>query len=142
MNQQSARLGHKFFFTLVVLGSAVIAGTTGCKKDEPPPPLPPPPATTAAPPPPLELAPEPEAVPDAAAPTEVKKGTGQAGPSLKKCCAALRQNAANAPPPNNDYMLQAAAACDALVAQGQQKQSIVTAVQVALKGVGMPVACQ
>jgi len=142
MNRQSARLGLKFAFTLLGLGALAAMSTAGCKKEEPPPPLPSA-APVAAPPPPLELAPEPEAIvePDAAAP-EVKKGTGVAGPSLKKCCSALKQNAASAPPPNNGYMLQAAGLCDSLVAQGQQKQSIVAAVQAALKGAGIPAACQ
>jgi hypothetical protein len=124
----------------LVAGGALLAA--GCKKEEPAPPLPANTTPPAPPPAPLELAPEPEVQAQADANADqVKKGTGKPGPSLKACCAALRQNAQNAPPPNNDYMLQAASLCDGLVAQGQQAGTILTAIQGALKGAGMPLAC-
>jgi hypothetical protein len=123
--------------TLLLVSSVL----TGCKEDEAPPPLP-----SAAPPPPpaapVELAPEPAAPIDAGVDAGKKRtGTGSSL-SLKKCCDALRQNAANAPPPNNEYMLAAAGTCDGLVAMGRDKGSIVGAVQAALRGAGMPAACK
>src|SRR6478672_8371586 len=76
-----------------------LVSSTGCKKDEPPPPLPsaaPVASTATAAPQTLELAPEP--VPSDSA--EAKKPTGTGGPAigLKKCCAALAQNAKGAGP--------------------------------------------
>jgi hypothetical protein len=71
-----------------------------------------------------------------------KLGPYKPAASLKACCAALSQNAASAPPPTNMYMLQAAAACNAAVAQGKDKASVVGIVSGALKGAGMPAACR
>jgi hypothetical protein len=81
---------------------------------------------------------------DAGADTGAAKKGGRGAPrqSLKACCVALRQNAANAPPPNDQYMLTAAAICDGAVASGQVGGSIVAQLQAALKGAGMPSACQ
>jgi hypothetical protein len=91
----------------------------------------------------MELAPEPEVVVDAGEDAAVKKvGSGKPRQSLKACCAALRQNAANAPPPNDQYMLSAALVCDGAAASGAVAGSIVTQLQAALKGAGMPAACQ
>ena len=118
----------------------------GCKKDEPPPPLP-----SAAPAPtpaaPVVLAPE-DAGPDVVDAGEdvvdaaVKRGTGGGGGGLARCCAALQQNAASAPPPTNTYMLQAAAVCNAAVAAGKDKNSVVGALSGALRGAGLPAACR
>ncbi len=113
----------------------------GCKKDEPPPPLPaaPPAASTVAAPPTLELAPEPTPVESA----EPKKtGTGVAGPSLKKCCDALAQNAKSAPPPNDTLMLQASQACNIAVAAGQGTPAVMAAVRAAMGGAQLPAGCQ
>ncbi len=119
----------------------IVVGWSGCKKEEPPPPLPSAePATT--PSAPLQLTLEDAGEEDADAEAGPKKG-GPYKPaaSLKACCSALAQNAANAPPPTNMYMMQAAAACNAAVAQGKDKGSVVAIVRGALKGAGMPAAC-
>ena len=122
---------------LVSLLVPALGAATGCKKDEPPPPLPsataPVVAAPVATPEPIQLEPEPEALPSASASVTPPKGTGT-GSSIKKCCSALRQNAANAPEPNKTYMLQAAAACDA----GAQVSGLMTM----LRGVGLPAACK
>lgn len=126
---------------LIVPAAALLS--PGCKKDEPPPPLPSS-EPVAAPSAPLELAIE-DAGLDGDADAEAgKKPTGPYKPaaSLKACCNALSQNAASAPPPTNMYMMQAAAACHAAVAQGKDKGSVIGIVQGALKGAGMPGACR
>lgn len=120
-----------------------LISATGCKKDEPPPPLPsaPPAASTpAAAPETLQLAPEP--VPSDSA--EVKKPTSGevAGPSLKKCCDALAQNAKGAPPPNNTLMLQASQACNVAVAAGAASPQVMAAVRAAMGGAQLPPGCQ
>jgi hypothetical protein len=117
-------------------------GTVGCKKDEPPPPLPAP-ASAAAPAPttPIELVPEPIPTPSVSVSAAPKTGTGTAS-SLKKCCGALSQNAANAPEPNKTYMLQAAAVCNAAVGAGQASPAAIGAISAALRGAGMPTACK
>ena len=117
--------------------------STGCKKDEPPPPLPsaPPAATTAAPAPEtLQLAPEP--VPSDSAEPKKPTGGGVAGPSLKKCCDALAQNAKSAPPPNNTIMLQASQACNVAVAAGAASPAVMAAVRTAMGGAALPPGCQ
>lgn len=117
--------------------------SSGCKKDEPPPPLPaaPPAASTpAAAPQTLELAPEP--VPSESAEPKKPTGTGVAGPSLKKCCDALAQNAKSAPPPNNTLMLQASQACNVAVAAGAASPAVMAAVRAAMGGAALPPGCQ
>jgi len=112
------------------------AGLTGCKKDEAPPPLPsasPVAAAPTPPPAPVELVPEELPVPSASASATAPKGTGT-GSSLKKCCSALRQNAASAPEPNKTYMLTAAQACD----MGAQAPALASM----LRGAGMPASCK
>lgn len=121
-----------------------VALYSGCKKDEPPPPLPSAaPATTPSAPVVLEVE---DAGDDGDADdgdaSDAKKGVGVPAASLKACCNALAQNAASAPPPTNMYMMQAAAACNAAVAQGKDKASVVGIVSGALKGAGMPAACR
>jgi hypothetical protein len=131
--------------TLSMLGGSVLVAATllvavGCNKDEPPPPLPaakPSAAPVAAP---LKIQDE-----DAGKPKEEPKGKGGPGkpaPSLAACCAALRQNAESAPPPTGDYMKQAAAMCDAMAASGANKQTLVAAIQGALRGASMPAGCR
>jgi hypothetical protein len=118
--KSSSHPAIKSLLTPIALGLMVpiaVTAYTGCKKDEPPPPLPSA-APTPTPSAPLELVVEdsgPDVVPDAdAAP---KKYTGSVS-SLKKCCAAIAQNAANAPEPTATYMKQFAAACSAAAASG------------------------
>ncbi len=132
---------------LGVLAPLVMAG--GCDrcskpKDEAPPPLPPTTASvTATPTTTLTIEDAGEAVSDAADADAAKKpGPYVPAASLKACCAALAQNAANAPPPTSVYLLQAAAACNAAVAQGKDKASVIGIVSGALKGAGMPGACR
>jgi hypothetical protein len=116
---------------------------TGCKKDEPPPPLPSAqPVTTA--PAPLQLKPEDAGVKppaDAGAKKVVHGGGGHAG-GLGPCCAALSQNANLAPEPTKTYMLQAAAMCSALAAQGRDKAAVGGILLGALRGAGMPASCR
>jgi len=117
--------------------------STGCHKDEPPPPLPsaPPTASTpAAAPPTLELAPEP--VPTESASAKPVVGTGAPASSLKKCCAALAQNAKGAPPPNDTLMLQASQACNVAVAAGAASPAVLAAVRAAMGGAALPAGCQ
>ena len=115
---------------------AALALPLGCQKDEPPPPLPAPPAASATTDTaPIELLPEaPPPEPTASATATPTKTGGSSGSSIKKCCAALRQNAESAPEPNKTYMLQAAAVCDA----GAQMPAITSM----LKGAGLPTACK
>ena len=131
-NKFSTLLAPLFVCLLVpVLG----AGATGCKKDEPPPPLPsasPVAAAPTPPPAPVEILPEEPPAPSASASAAPPK-TGTTS-SLKKCCSALRQNAASAPEPNKTYMLTAAQACD--MGAG------IPALSSMLRGAGMPAACK
>jgi hypothetical protein len=116
---------------------------TGCKKEEPPPPLPSAQPVTAAPAP-LQLKPEDAGVKPPPTDSGVKKvahGGGHGGGGLGPCCAALQQNAASAPPPTNGYMLQAAAMCQALNAQGMGKAAVGQLLGL-MRGAGMPPACK
>jgi hypothetical protein len=126
---------------LGLLVSSLAAGYMGCKKDEPPPPLPSAaPAPVPTPTAPLELAPE--EPPAASASASVKKPTGGApAQSFAKCCAALTQNAASAPEPTKTTLTQAAGLCNGLVAAGKSGPGVVSAIQGALRGIGMPAAC-
>ena len=129
---------------LGLLAPVLLTAYMGCKKDEPPPPLPSaaPEETAAAP---LELEPEdagPEdADADADKPKKGGKGVRRKG-GLAACCSALKQNAANAPPPTNLYLMQAAAICSSLNAQGKDKASAAGSIAGALKGAGLPAACR
>ena len=104
---------------LGLLLPVMVTSCQGCKKDEPPPPLPSAtaPATTSAAPLVLEV--EDAAVPDADAAEAAapKKGGGSAS-NLKKCCQAIKQNAANAPMPTKAYLENLAASCFAMAGQG------------------------
>lgn len=125
---------------LALVPGLVLASAIGCKKDEPPPPLPEPQVVETAEAP-LELKPE-----DAGAPVEPKappkRGGARKASGLARCCAALRQNAANAPEPTKQYMQYAAQACDLAAAQGKDKQSAVGVITSALKGAGLPADCK
>lgn len=127
---------------LLLLALALPLALVGCKEDEAPPPLPAAPAPS-APAPTAELVVEEEALPeDDSKPTAVKGGgKGKPASSLKACCAALHQNAANAPPPNDGYLKTAASMCDGMVAAGQTAGAA-AALQSALRGAGLPSACQ
>ena len=106
---------------LGLLLPVMVTSCQGCKKeDDPPPPLP---SATAAPvtaAPTMELAPEDAGVLTVDAGPDVKTG-GVGGPrasNLKKCCQAIKQNAANAPMPTKAYLENLAASCFALAGQG------------------------
>ena len=126
---------------LAVVAASSVA--TGCKKEEPPPPLPSAAPVTAAPAP-LQLKPEDAGVKMPVDSGIKKKVVGHGGGAggLGPCCAALQQNAVSAPPPTNGYMLQAAALCSALAAQGKDKSAVGGMLLGALRGAGMPAACK
>jgi hypothetical protein len=133
----------------VVLGLlaplAMAGGCDKCKKDTAPPPLPTATETaSAAPEVALTVEDAGEDVEDAddGDAADAAKVVYKPAASLKNCCAALAQNAASAPPPTNIYLTQAAAACNAAVAQGKDKASVIAIVSGALKGAGMPAACR
>jgi hypothetical protein len=98
----------------------MVTSCQGCKKeDEPPPPLPSATVAPVAPPATMELAPEDAGAVVVDAGPDVKIGTGGAKTSnLKKCCQAIKQNAANAPMPTKAYLENLAASCFALAGQG------------------------
>jgi hypothetical protein len=138
------------FSLLTPVGAGLIWMTlagcfTGCKKEEPPPPMPSAaPAPTPTPTEPLTLVPEapvvdagPE-VPDAGK----HVGTGGGGTALAKCCASLASNAALAPSPNKEYLQAAAQACSIAVGAGASNAAVLSAVQGALRGAGMPTSCK
>lgn len=105
--------------TLGLLLPMTLLAYAGCKKEEPPPPLPSA-APVTTPSAPLVLEVEDAGVEDVvdAADADAKKvGTGSAA-SMKKCCAAVAQNAANAPEPTKSYMQGLAAACMAAASSG------------------------
>jgi hypothetical protein len=88
----------------------------------------------------LEILPEEQ--PAASASASVKKPTGGVpAQSFAKCCAALTQNAASAPEPTKTTLTQAAGMCNSLVAAGKSGPGVVSAIQGALRGIGMPSAC-
>ena len=136
-------MGYQVSFSAVRLACLFgLAVMLGCEKDEPPPPLP---AASAAPKPaePVVLMAEEEPIDAGVDAGTTPTGGGRRTPkaSLKNCCAALQQNAANAPEPTATYMKQAAATCNALVAQGQDQNAISAAIRGALGGAALPGAC-
>lgn len=144
---KQTKKAHVLAPLLLSLTVPLAAQLGGCKKEEPPPPLPSAPsvATTPAPTAPLELVPEaPAPVASASASASAAPHTGgvSAAGSLKKCCAALTQNAASAPEPNKTYMLQAAAVCNAAVGAGQASGAAFGPINAALRGAGLPTACK
>jgi hypothetical protein len=133
-----------------IMPFALAIAVQGCdKKDEDtPPPQPsaaPTPAPTPSAAPPVVLKTEEDAGVDAsedAAADAAPKVTGTGDPTgIRKCCAALRQNANSAPLDQKGSLLSAAAMCDGLVNSPQGKQALV-AVRGLLKGASMPASCQ
>ncbi|WP_437878362.1 acyltransferase [Sorangium sp. So ce513] len=128
---------------------AVALVSNGCKKEEeelppiPPPPVEPAPAPT--PTPTTQIVPEEDAgVADAdvADADAGKKVVGTSDPSgIRKCCAALRQNAKSAPPEQQGAYLAAASACDGLANSPQGRQALST-LRGILLGAQMPASCQ
>lgn len=138
-------ISSTFLTKLAVAALIPACIAVACKKDEPPPPLPsataPPPVATPAT---LTVEEPPVAVMDAgtdAGDAGKPKGTGSSA-SLARCCTALTQNAASAPPQSQQAMLAAAGICNALVQQGKDRNSIVSAITGALRGASMPAACR
>jgi hypothetical protein len=137
------------FFALVlglVAPLALAGGCNKCKPDEAPPPLPTPEAATnTTPETSLEAEDAGEDVEDAGdadADAAKKLGVGVPSSNLKKCCAALAQNAASTPPPFNAYLQQAAAMCSGAAAQGKDMSTVVGMISGMLKGAQMPAACK
>jgi len=102
---------------------AIAGGCDKCKKDDPPPPLLPTATATVTEQKPdaaLVLQVE-EAGDDGAADADADAKKPQGGPSasMKKCCAAVAQNAESAPEPTKTYMKQLAAACMAAAGTGK-----------------------
>jgi hypothetical protein len=127
----------------VAASIALSAFVVGCKKDEPPPPLPTA-QPVAAPAAPLQLRPEDagvKMVADSGVKKKVGHGGGHAG-GLAPCCAALQQNSTMQPDPMKTYMMQAAALCNNLAAQGKDKSAFAGMLLGLLRGAGMPSACQ
>jgi len=127
------------------LGFAICMGLcfAGCKKDEAPPPMPSASVAAAEPAAPLEIAPEEDAGPVDSGPDAAKVGGGGGyNKSLAKCCAALKQNAANAPAPTNTYMMTAAGVCDGLAAAGKDNAAAMAMLRGLLQGAAMPGGCQ
>jgi hypothetical protein len=129
--------------SLGLILAAVVGGFAGCKKDEPPPPMPSAaPAPTPTPTEALQLVPEAPIVDAGAEDADAGKKVGGGGQSLSKCCAALASNAALAPSPNKEYLQAAAQACSIAVGAGASNAAVLSAVQGALRGAGMPASCK
>ena len=110
---------------LGLLLPVMVTSCQGCKKDEPPPPLPSATAPAATSAPTLELAVEDAAVPDVDdADAGRRRSRREASASnLKKCCQAIKQNAANAPMPTKAYLENLAATCFAMCRPGRRHRS-------------------
>lgn len=124
---------------------ATLSGlSVGCQKDEAPPPLPTAKVAEEKKEVPFELKPEDAGVPVPAKPEKKKarRRSGKPKGSLKSCCEALRQNAANAPEPTRQYMTAAAATCDLLATQGKDKSTAAGMIVGVLKGAGLPAQCK
>lgn len=128
---------------------AVALVSNGCKKEEEePPPVPAPTVPTPAPTPTptTQIVPEEDAGADAAdadtadADAGKKVVTGDSS-GIRKCCAALRQNAKSAPPEQQGGYLAAASACDGLANSPQGRQALST-LRGLLLGAQMPASCQ
>ena len=127
-------------------GVLVVANGCGNKETEPAP------ATTAAPAPTPTPTPTPTAVltveedagadaaEDADADAPKVTGTGDAT-GIRKCCAALAQNANSAPLDQKPAYLQAAAVCNGLVNSPQGRSALVQ-LRGILRGASMPSSCQ
>lgn len=146
-------MNHSRFLTALcaaVFPFALALAVQGCGKNDEDAPLPQPsaaptPAPTPSAAPPVVLKTEEDAGVDAgedAAADAAVKATGTGDPTgIRKCCAALRQNANSAPLDQKGSLLSAAAMCDGLVNSPQGKQALV-AVRGLLKGASMPASCQ
>ncbi|WP_437602976.1 acyltransferase [Sorangium sp. So ce590] len=128
---------------------AVALVSNGCKKEEEElPPVPAPTVETPAPTPTptTQIVPEEDAGADAAdvdaadADAGKKVVTGDSS-GIRKCCAALRQNAKSAPPEQQGGYLAAASACDGLANSPQGRQALST-LRGLLLGAQMPASCQ
>ncbi|AUX22381.1 acyltransferase [Sorangium cellulosum] len=133
----------------LVFPLAVALVSNGCKKEEeepPPVPVAPAPTPTPTPTPTTQIVPEEDAGADAAddadadAGKKVVKGVGDPT-GIRKCCAALRQNAKSAPPEQQGAYLAAASACDGLANSPQGRQALST-LRGLLLGAQMPASCQ
>jgi hypothetical protein len=129
---------------------AVVAVSNGCNKQEEDTPAPsaipaPTPTPTPTPAPIATIAPEEDAGSDAAADADAdagKKVTGGGDATgIKKCCAALAQNANSAPPEQKGAYVAAAQACNSLVASPQGRQALAS-LRGLLAGAQMPAACK
>ena len=132
---------------------AVALVTSGCpkKEEDDVPPVPSAPAVVATPAPTptptTQIVPEEDAGADAADADTAdadagKKVVGTGDPSgIRKCCAALRQNAKSAPPEQQGGYLAAASACDGLANSPQGRQALST-LRGLLLGAQMPASCQ
>jgi hypothetical protein len=128
---------------------AVVALSNGCKKEDEdlPPPVASavPPAPTPSPAPIATIMPEEDAGADAAPDAEAdagKKVVSTGDPTgVKKCCAALAQNANSAPPEQKGAYMAAAAACNGLVSSPQGRQAL-AGLRSMLMGAQMPAACK
>jgi hypothetical protein len=127
---------------------AMAVAINGCNKEDEdlPPPVPsaaPTPAPTPAPV--ATVVPEEDAgvdaADDAADADAGKKVGGGDSTGIKKCCAALAQNANSAPPEQKGAYLAAAAACNGLINSPQGRQAL-AGLRGALQGAQMPPACQ
>lgn len=121
-----------------------IGGCNRCQKDDPPPPLPT--STSDAASEPVETVLEAGSdvvdATDADADAKPPKKGGAPTSGLKPCCDALASNAENAPEPTKSYMKTAAAACHSAVAQGQDKNAILSVIRSTLRGAGLPASCK
>lgn len=133
--------------TAMVLPFAAAAVTNGCGNKEDPAPV-----TTAAPvqtqtptpTPTVTMTPEEDAGSDAAADADADapKATGTGDPTgIRRCCAALAQNANSAPLDQKPMYLQAAAVCNGLVNSPQGRGALVQ-LRGILRGANMPSSCQ
>ena len=77
----------------------------------------------------------------ASASREQAQGIEQLNQAMLEIDRVVQQNAANAPEPTATYMKQAAATCNALVAQGQDQNAISAAIRGALGGAALPGPC-
>jgi hypothetical protein len=126
---------------------AMAVAINGCKEEEQ---LPPPVPTAAPTPEPTPapvatMAPEEDAGVDAAEDAADgdggKKVGGGDATGIKKCCAALAQNASSAPPEQKGAYLAAATACNGMINSPQGRQAL-AGLRGLLLGAQMPAACQ
>ena len=147
-------MNHSRFLTglcAAVMPFALALAAQGCSKDDETPPPQPSAVPTPAPTPtpsaaPVQLKVEEDAGVDAAddaadASDAAPKAGGGDPTGIRKCCAALRQNANSAPLDQKGSYLSAAAMCDGLVNSPQGRQAL-GALRGVLRGANMPASCQ